>query len=148
MWQFACIVVVLRDYWLYGLVGLVVHMFLCSYFGWCMQNICSVESSFLGMLSSGGIVGSSYVMVSAAKWAIICVSGNRSECRVKFWYQFVSGEMSIVMVFGSFLEARWAQCIACCKSVALLGWVYAIPFHLWSKALPKDPNILSRENGE
>ena len=32
-----------------------------------MQRICSVEGSFLGMLSSGGIVGSSYVIVSAAK---------------------------------------------------------------------------------
>ncbi|KAG0594394.1 hypothetical protein M758_UG073700 [Ceratodon purpureus] len=45
-------------------------------FWWWIQNIQSVESSFLSSLSSGGIVGSSYVMVSAAKWAIICVSGN------------------------------------------------------------------------
>ena len=87
-----------------------------------MQNICSVESSFLGMLSSGSIVGSSYVIVSAAKWAIICVSGNGPECGLKFWYQFVSGEMSIVIVPGSFLAARRAQCIACCRFVALLGW--------------------------
>ena len=48
--------------------------------------------------------------------------GNGSECGLKFWYEFVSGEMSIVMVLGSFLAARRAQCIACCKSVALLGW--------------------------
>ena len=31
----------------------------------------SVDTSFLMILSSGGIVGSSYIMVYAAKWAII-----------------------------------------------------------------------------
>jgi hypothetical protein len=36
-------------------------------FWWCMQSICSVESSFLGILNSGGIVGSSYVSVPTAK---------------------------------------------------------------------------------
>ena len=36
-------------------------------FWWCVQSIYSVESSFLGVLSSRGIVGSSYVIVSAAK---------------------------------------------------------------------------------
>ena len=87
-----------------------------------MQSICSIKNYFLGILNYGGIVGSSYVIVLAAKWAIICVSGNGSECELKFWYQFVSGEMSIVIVLGSFLAARRAQCIACCRSVALLGW--------------------------
>jgi hypothetical protein len=84
-----------------------------------MHSVCSVESSFLGMLSSGSTVSSSYVMVSATKWAIICVYGNEPECGLKFWYQFVSGEMSIVMVLGSLLAAMRAQCMACCKSVAL-----------------------------
>ena len=49
-----------------------------------MQSICSANSYFLGMLSYGGIVGSSYVIVFAAKWAIICVSGNEPECGLKF----------------------------------------------------------------
>jgi hypothetical protein len=84
-----------------------------------MHSICSVESYFLGMLSFGGIVGSSYVMVSAAKWAIICVSGNGPECGLKFWYQIVYDAMSIVKVFGFFLVARRAQCMACCKYVVL-----------------------------
>ena len=100
-------------------------------FWWCMQNICIKEGSFLGMLSSGGIVGSSYVMVFVAKWAMICVSGYGPECGSKFWYQLVSGEMNIVMVFGSVLAARRAQCMACCRSVALFGWTYLISFHLW-----------------
>jgi hypothetical protein len=68
------------------------------------------------------MVGFSCVIVFAAKWAIICVYGNGLECGLKFWYQFVSDEMSIVMVLGSFLATSRAQCIARCKSVALLGW--------------------------
>ena len=117
-------------------------------FWWCMQNICIEEGSFLGMLSYGGIVGSSYVMVSAAKWAIICVSGYGLACGLEFWYQLVSGDIIIVTVFGSILAARRAQCMACCRSIALCGWAYPIPCHLWSKAFPMDPNILSLGNGE
>ena len=83
------------------------------------------------MLSFGGIVGSSYVIVSAAKWAIMCVSGNGPGYGLKFWYQFVSGEMIIVMLFGSSLAASRAQCIAYCRFVALLGWAKPTPFHLW-----------------
>ena len=91
-------------------------------FWWWIQYIWSVDSSFLSILSSGGIVGSSYVMVSAVKWAIMCVSGNGPVYGLKFWYQLVSGEMSIVIVCGSFFAARRAQCMACCKSVSLWGW--------------------------
>jgi hypothetical protein len=49
------------------------------------------------------------------------VFGNGLEYGLKFWYQFVLGEMIIVMLFGSSLVARRAQCIACSRSVALLG---------------------------
>ena len=107
-----------------------------------------VDGSFLVRLSSGGIVGSSYMIVSAAKWAMTCVSGNGPVCRLEFWYQSVSGDISIVIVYGSFWAAMRAQWIACCISVALWGWAYPIPCHLWSNALPRDPNIMSRENGE
>ena len=54
-------------------------------------------------------MGSSYVMVSAVNWAIVCISENGPVYGLKFWYQLVSGEMSIVIVFGSFFAARWAQ---------------------------------------
>jgi hypothetical protein len=57
-----------------------------------------VDGSFLVVLSSGGIVGSSYVIVSAAKWAMICVSGNGPVCGFEFWYQSVSGDIIIVIV--------------------------------------------------
>ena len=68
-----------------------------------------VDGSFLVMLSSGGIVGSSYVIVSAAKWAMTCVSGNGLVCGLEFWYQSVSGDISIVIVCGSFWDAMRAQ---------------------------------------
>ena len=45
-------------------------------FWWWIQKIRSVDTSFLVVLSLGGIVGSSYMMVSAAKWAMMCVSRN------------------------------------------------------------------------
>ena len=48
-----------------------------------MQNIRIVANSFLVIFSSGGIVGSSYVMVSAAKWAMMCVSRNGPVCGLK-----------------------------------------------------------------
>ena len=110
--------------------------------------MCSAEGSVLGLFSSGGIVGSSYVMVSAAKWAIMCVSGKGPVCGVKFWYQLLSGIMSMVTVFGSFLANSLAQCKACCASVSLCGWAYPIPLHLYSNAVPRDPNTLSLGNGE
>jgi hypothetical protein len=51
-----------------------VSWFICSWlpmwlFWRWIQSICSVDNSFLVILSLGGIVGSSYMMVSAAKWA-------------------------------------------------------------------------------
>ena len=62
-----------------------------------MQSICRVDSSFLGVFNSGGMVGSSYVIVSTAKCAMMCVSGNGPAYGLKFWYQFVSGDMSITI---------------------------------------------------
>ena len=117
-------------------------------FWWWIQNIRSVDISFLVILSSGGIVGSSYMMVSAAKWAMMCVSGNGPVYEFRLWYHSVSLAISKVIVFGSFLAAMWPQCMACCKSVMLWGWAKPIPVHFWSNAFPRDPNILSLENGE
>ena len=42
---------------------------------WCMHNTCTSQLSIRGLIrSSGGIVGSSYVMVSALKWVMTCES--------------------------------------------------------------------------
>ena len=42
--------------------------------------MCIASGSIRGFLWAWGFVGSSYVMVSAAKWAIVCVSGNGPLC--------------------------------------------------------------------
>jgi hypothetical protein len=105
-------------------VGELVHLFAGAnvVVWWWIQNIRSVDTSFLEILSSGGIVGSSYMMVSAAKWAIMCVSENGPVYGLKLWYQSISFEIIRVIVFGSFLATIRAQWMACCKSVALWGW--------------------------
>ena len=74
------------------------------------------------VLSLGGIVGSSYVMVSATKWATVCVSRNGPLYGLKLWYQSISFEISKVIVFGSFLAEMRAKWMACCKSDVLWGW--------------------------
>ena len=46
------------------------------------------------------------MIVSAAKWAInVCVREG-ADVRVKDLYQSASGDMSMVIVFGSFLAAK------------------------------------------
>ena len=55
------------------------------------------------------MVGSLQVIVSARKYAITCVSRNGLVCGMKFWYQFWSDTISIVIVFGNFLIANLAQ---------------------------------------
>jgi hypothetical protein len=91
-------------------------------FWWWIQNIRSVDTSFLVVLSSGGIVGSLYMMVSMSKWAMMCVSKNGPVYGLELWYQSLSFEISKVIVFGSFLAAMRAQWMACCKFVVLWGW--------------------------
>ena len=53
-----------------------------------------------------------------------------------------------VTVFGSYLAASRAQCIACWVISSLCGWAYPISCHLYWKAVPNDPKILSLMNGE
>ena len=49
----------------------------------------------------------------------------------------------MVMVCGSFFVASLAQCIAVGASCLLWRCAYPIPFHLFEKASPTDPKILS-----
>ena len=78
-------------------------------FWWCIHQICIARGSYLGVLDSGFIVGSSYVIVSATKCIITCVSGNGLSSGVRFWYQLLSGIVRIVMVYGSCFAANLAQ---------------------------------------
>ena len=50
----------------------------------------------LFMFSEG--VGLSYVMVSAEKWVMTCVSRNGPLYGDRFWYQLMSGIISKVIV--------------------------------------------------
>ena len=84
--------------------------------------ICIASGSICGLFGSDGIVGSTYLIVTAAKWAITCVSGKGPIYGVRFWYQFFSGTVSIAVVLWSFLAASLAQCIACWTISSLCGW--------------------------
>ena len=81
-------------------------MYQCCCFGGGCRIFVEYLVIFLILLSSGGIVGSSYVIVSAAKWTMTCVSGNGPMYEFKFLYQSPSRDMSIVIVYGSF----WPPC--------------------------------------
>ena len=48
---------------------------------------------------------------------MICVSGNGPVYGLKLWYQLISFEINIVIVFGSFLAAMRAKWMAWYKSV-------------------------------
>ena len=106
------------------------------------------SGSICGLGVPWGIVGSSYVIVSAAKWVKICVSGKGPVYGVVLWYQLISGIISIVTVVGSCLADNLAQCIACCAISLLCGCAYPIPFHLYWRAVPIEPKILSLVYGE
>ena len=71
------------------------------------------------------------------------MSWKGPKCGVKFWYQFGSGMIYMVVVYGSCFAASLAQCIAFWASFSLCGWAYPIPRHLYENAFPMDPKILS-----
>ena len=48
--------------------------------------ICIASGSNVGLCTSWGIVGSSYVIISVAKWMMMCVSENGPVYGSKFWY--------------------------------------------------------------
>jgi hypothetical protein len=65
-----------------------------------MQSILMDNVSLRGsLLSSGGMVGSSYVMVSGGKWMLTCVLSNLVSYGVSFVVHSLSGMVSMVIVF-------------------------------------------------
>ena len=50
------------------------------WFWWWIQKMCIVNGSVQGLFMFWGVVGSSYVTVSALKWATTCVSRNGPMC--------------------------------------------------------------------
>ena len=113
-----------------------------------MQRICMVEGSICGLFSSGDMVGSSYISMSASICMIIWIFEKGPMKGVKFWYQLLSGIVSMVMVWGSFFATNLAQYIAIWALTSLCGWVHPTPLHLYENAFPMDPKSLFLENGE
>jgi hypothetical protein len=66
---------------------------------WCMHSIRTACVSIRGSLfSSGGMVGSEYIMVSGGKWMMTCVSSNNVLYGVLFVVHSSSGIVRIVIV--------------------------------------------------
>jgi hypothetical protein len=64
-----------------------------------MQSILIDVSLRGSLLSSGGMVGSLYIMVSGGKWMLTCVSSNLVLYGVSFVVHSSSGMVRIVIVF-------------------------------------------------
>jgi hypothetical protein len=114
-----------------------------------MHNIRTASVSMRGSLfSSGGMVGSEYVMVSGGKWMMTCVSSNVVLYGVSFVVQSSSCMVRIVVVSWFSFAASQAQCMAFCIFSLLCGWAYPLPIHLCLKAVLLDPKMESLWNGE
>ena len=114
-----------------------------------MQRMRCVSVLMHGSLfSSGGIVGSEYIMESKRKYIMMWVSSEIVLYGASFMVHSSSGTVRMVIVSWSSCTARRAQCMAFCVFSLLSGWVYPLSFHLCEKAMPLDPNIESLWNGE
>src|SRR5450759_5073513 len=135
---------------------LVISLILVSRFGmfiveflWCIHRMRSACGSSRGsLLSSGGMVGSVYIMESGGKYIMTWVSSNVVLYGISFVVHSSSGTVRMVIVSGFSCAARRAQCMAFCMFSLLSGWAYPPPVHLCEKARPFEPNIESLWNGE
>ena len=118
-------------------------------FLWCIHNIRTAGVSMRGSLfSSGGMVGSVYIMVLGGKCMMTCVSLDVVLYGASFVVHSSFGMTRIVIVSWFSFAARWAQCMAFCVFSLLCGWVYLFFSHLCLKAVPLDPNMESLWKGE
>ena len=76
---------------------------------WCIHSIRMSQLYVRGSIrNSGGIVCSSYIMVSALKCVMTCDSGKGPSWGLRLWYQFGLVVISIVIVSRLFLAASLA----------------------------------------
>jgi hypothetical protein len=109
-----------------------------------MHNILTASVSMRGSLfSSGGMVGSVYIMESGGKCMMTCVSSNIVLYGMLFVVHSSSGMVRIVAMSWFSFAARWAQCMAFCIFSLLCRWAYPFPNHLCLMAIPLDPNMES-----
>jgi hypothetical protein len=114
-----------------------------------MHIIRTTNGSMRGSLfSSGGIVGSMYVMASSGKYMMTCVSSNIVLYGVSFVVHSSFGMVRMVIVSWFSFAARRVQWMAFCMFSLLCGWAYPLSSHLCLKAVPLDPNMESLWNGE
>jgi hypothetical protein len=112
-----------------------------------MHRIRRASVSMRGPLFSfGGIVGSVYFLLSGMKCMMTCVSSNVVLYGVSSVVHSSSSMVRMVTVF--WFSARHAQWMAFCIFSWLCRWAYLVSNHLWETAVPLDPNIESRWNGE
>jgi hypothetical protein len=78
--------------------------------------------------SSGGIAGSSYIMVTSLKRVMTCEYGKGPSWGLRLRYQFGSVVINIVIVSGC-----WVSFFVC-------GWAYPFLVHLCWNVVPIDPN--------
>jgi hypothetical protein len=74
------------------------------------------------LFSSGGMVGSVYVMVSSAKCILTCISSNLVLYGVSFVVHSSSRIVKMVMVSWFSCAVSLAQCMAFCRFSLLCGW--------------------------
>ena len=74
----------------------------------CMHKMCMASVSIHDLFNFGGIVGFSYVIMFASKYAFTYVSRKDPMYGMGFWYQLLLGMVSIVMVLQSFFVANLA----------------------------------------
>jgi hypothetical protein len=118
-------------------------------FLWCMHNICTTSVSMRGFLfSSGGMVGSVYIMVLGGKYMMTCISSNIVLYGASIVIHSSYGMVRIVIVSWFSFAVSWAQCMVFCIFSLLCGWAYPLSSHFCLKAIPLDPNMESFWNGE
>jgi hypothetical protein len=100
------------------------------------------------LFSSGGTVGSVYIMASCGKCMMTCVSLNIVMYGASFVVHSSSSMVRIVIVSWFSFVARRAYCMAFCMFSFLCGWAYRFPSHLCLKVVLLDPNMGSLWNGE
>jgi hypothetical protein len=88
-----------------------------------MHNIRTASVSMCGSLfSSGGMVGSVYIMASGGKCIMPCISSNIVLYGASFVIHSSSGMVKIVIVSWFSFMARWAQWMAFCIFSLSCGW--------------------------
>ena len=73
-------------------------------------------------MSCGDLLDSLYLVVSNGMCVVTCLFGKGPIYGVKFWYQFMYGMVSIMIVFESCLVAILAKCMVAILAQCMVVW--------------------------